>query len=300
MSSKKIGLAIIGTGMAAKPHALALNELKDDINVVGVFSRNKEKRENFSKNYNFNSFQDIDSIYDNPEVDMVDIITPPNQRLELVEQFSKHGKHILMEKPIERTLENAKSIVSICENNKVNLGIVFQHRFRKSSIKLKSLINENKFGQIFSAQINIPWWREQSYYDEPGRGTYKRDGGGVLISQAIHTLDLAISLLGDVKDVMVMAETTKFHKMESLQRVFFQAHQSQLFFIVKMQQSNLKQEHLLLIGGTVKKKSLERNLELAVVLILWLFHLIGIKILYLILQNQLIQIKNLKLLEKKH
>ena len=80
MSSKKIGLAIIGTGMAAKPHALALNELKDDINVVGVFSRNKEKRENFSKNCNFNSFQDIDSIYDNPEVDMVDIITPPNQR----------------------------------------------------------------------------------------------------------------------------------------------------------------------------------------------------------------------------
>ena len=124
MSSKKIGLAIIGTGMAAKPHALALNELKDDINVVGVFSRNKEKRENFSKNYNFNSFQDIDSIYNNPEVDMVDIITPPNQRLELVEQFSKYGKHILMEKPIERTLENAKSIVSICENNKVNLGIV--------------------------------------------------------------------------------------------------------------------------------------------------------------------------------
>ena len=116
MSSKKIGLSIIGTGMAAKPHALALNELQDDINVVGVFSRNKEKRENFSKNYNFNSFKDIDSIYNNPEVDMVDIITPPNQRLELVEQFSKYGKHILMEKPIERTLENAKSIVSICKN----------------------------------------------------------------------------------------------------------------------------------------------------------------------------------------
>ncbi len=215
MSSKKIGLAIIGTGMAAKPHALALNELRDDIKVVGVFSRNKEKRESFSKNYNFNTFQDVDSIYNNPEIEMVDIITPPNQRLELVEQFSKNGKHILMEKPIERTLDNAKNIVSICKNNKVNLGIVFQHRFRKSSIKLKSLINENKFGQIFSAQINVPWWREQSYYNDPGRGTYERDGGGVLISQAIHTLDLAISLLGDVKEVMVMAETTKFHKMES-------------------------------------------------------------------------------------
>ena len=129
MSSKKIGLAIIGTGMAAKPHALALNELKDDINVVGVFSRNKEKRESFSKNYNFNTFQDVDSIYNNPEIEIVDIITPPNQRLELVEQFSKNGKHILMEKPIERTLDNAKNIVSICENNIVNFGIVFQDRF---------------------------------------------------------------------------------------------------------------------------------------------------------------------------
>ena len=108
MSSKKIGLAIIGTGMAAKPHALALNELKDDINVVGVFSRNKEKRENFSKNYNFNTFHDIDSIYKNPEIEMVDIITPPNQRFELVEQFSKYGKHILMEKPIERSLETIR------------------------------------------------------------------------------------------------------------------------------------------------------------------------------------------------
>ena len=113
MSSKKIGLAIIGTGMAAKPHALALNELKDYINVVGVFSRNKEKRESFSKNYNFNTFQDVDSIYKNPEIQMVDIITPPNQRLELVEQFSKNGKHILMEKPIERTLD--LSLIHISE-----------------------------------------------------------------------------------------------------------------------------------------------------------------------------------------
>ena len=215
MSSKKIGVGVIGTGMAAKPHALALNDLKDIIDVKGIYSRNNDRCNAFAKNYNFKTFNSIKEISENNEIEMVILITPPNQRLELVEQFSKYGKHILMEKPIERTLENAKSIVSICENNKVNLGIVFQHRFRKSSIKLKSLINENKFGQIFSAQINIPWWREQSYYDEPGRGTYKRDGGGVLISQAIHTLDLAISILGDVKEVMVMAETTKFHKMES-------------------------------------------------------------------------------------
>ena len=215
MTSKKIGVAMIGTGMAAKPHALALNDIKEKINVIGVYSRNKNNREKFAKNYNFETFSDIAAIKNNTNVDMVILITPPNQRLELVNELSSAGKHVLMEKPIERTSKNAQKIVSICENNNVNLGIVFQHRYRKSSIKLKSLIEEKRFGSIYSAQINIPWWREQSYYDEPGRGTYERDGGGVLISQAIHTLDLVLSFLGDVKAVQIMTDTTKFHKMES-------------------------------------------------------------------------------------
>ena len=215
MNSKKIGVAVIGTGMAAKPHALALNDIKEKIDVIGVFSRNIDNRLKFAKKYNFETFPDIQSIKNNNDVDMVILITPPNQRLELVDKLSSGGKHILMEKPIERSSKNAEKIVSICKKNNVNLGIVFQHRYRKSSIKLKSLIEENKFGSIYSAQINIPWWREQSYYDELGRGTYERDGGGVLISQAIHTLDLTLNLLGEVKEVQVMTETTKFHKMES-------------------------------------------------------------------------------------
>jgi predicted dehydrogenase len=215
MSLKKIGVGVIGTGMAAKPHALALNELKEIIDVKGVFSRNEQKCKLFAENYNFVTANKIQDILENNEIDMVIIITPPNQRLELVEVFSKAGKHILMEKPIERSTEKAKKIVNICQNNKVHLGVVLQHRFRESSIKLKTLIKENKLGSIYSVQVNIPWWRDQSYYDEPGRGTYERDGGGVLISQAIHTLDLMISLVGPVEEVQAIAKTTSFHKMES-------------------------------------------------------------------------------------
>ena len=215
MSLKKIGLGVIGTGMAAKPHALALNALKDIIEVKGVYSRNKEKCNLFAKNYNFITANRIEDISENPEIDMAIIITPPNQRLELVEKLSSAGKHILMEKPIERSTEKAEKIIDICQKNKVRLGIVFQHRFRESSIKLKKLINENKLGLIYSAQVNIPWWRDQTYYDEPGRGTYERDGGGVLISQAIHTLDLLINLVGPVDRVQAIAKTTPFHKMES-------------------------------------------------------------------------------------
>ena len=215
MSLKKIGVGVVGTGMAAKPHALALNDLKDIIEVKGIFSRNEEKRKLFAENYNFVTANNIEDISQNSEIDMVIIITPPNQRLELVDKFSRAGKHILMEKPIERSTEKAEKIVDICHKNKVSLGIVFQHRFRESSKKLKQLINENKLGPIYSVQVNIPWWRDQSYYDEPGRGTYERDGGGVLISQAIHTLDLMISLVGPVEAVQAISQRTAFHIMEA-------------------------------------------------------------------------------------
>ena len=215
MSFKKIGVGVIGTGMAAKPHALALNDLRDLIEVKAVFSRNKEKCNIFAENYNFVPANSMQDILQNNEIDMAIIITPPNQRLELIKELSKAGKHILMEKPIERSTEKAKEIVNVCQNNKVQLGIVLQHRFRESSIKLKKLIEENSLGLIYSVQVSVPWWRDQSYYGEPGRGTYERDGGGVLISQAIHTLDLLISLVGQVEEVQAVAKTTSFHNMES-------------------------------------------------------------------------------------
>ena len=215
MNLKKVGVGVVGTGMAAKPHAQALNDLKQIINIKGVFSRNAEKCQLFANKYEMPPTNNIDDLVQDSNLDMVIIITPPNQRLELIEKFSSVGKHILMEKPIERTTKEAEKIVNICKKNNVKLGIVFQHRFRESSQKLKKLIELNTLGSIYSVEVNVPWWRDQSYYDEPGRGTYERDGGGVLISQAIHTLDLMLSLVGPVNEVQAISQTTNFHKMES-------------------------------------------------------------------------------------
>ena len=215
MKLKKVGVGVVGTGMAAKPHAQALNDLKQIIDIRGVFSRNADKCQLFAKKYEMPFTDNIDYLVKDSNLDMVIIITPPNQRLELVEKFSRVGKHILMEKPIERTTKEAEKIVNICKKNNVKLGIVFQHRFRESSQKLKKLIELNTLGSIYSVEVNVPWWRDQAYYDEPGRGTYERDGGGVLISQAIHTLDLMLSLVGPVNEVQAISQTTNFHKMES-------------------------------------------------------------------------------------
>ena len=215
MSADRLGFGVIGTGMAATPHARALCDLSDRIDVRGVFSRNEQKREAFAAEFGFPPADSIEAIAGDPDIDAVILITPPNQRLDLVRIFAGAGKHILMEKPVERTTEAAEEIVRICEANGVRLGIVFQHRFREASLKLRSLIDEGALGDIGLVRASVPWWREQSYYDEPGRGTYERDGGGVLISQAIHTLDLMLSLTGPVAEVQAVSATTRFHEMES-------------------------------------------------------------------------------------
>lgn len=215
MSDAKFGLAVIGTGMAATPHARALRDLADSIEVRGVYSRTAEKREAFAREFGFPAADSIEALAADPQVVAVLLITPPNQRTEIVRRFAEAGKHVLMEKPVERTTAAAEEIVRICDENGVKLGIVFQHRYREASQKLRSLLAEGALGEIGLARANVPWWREQSYYDEPGRGTYERDGGGVLISQAIHTLDLMLSLTGPVAEVQAVAATTRFHTMES-------------------------------------------------------------------------------------
>ena len=215
MSLNKLGVGVIGTGMAAAPHAKALNDLRDNIDLRGVFSRDAKKCKIFAERFDFPFIKNVEDLINDPKLDIIIIITPPNQRLKLAQQFSGAGKHILMEKPIERSSAEAKKIVNMCKEKNVKLGIVFQHRFRESSQKLKKLVFSNSLGSIFTVQVQVPWWRDQSYYDEPGRGTYERDGGGVLISQAIHTLDLMLSLTGSVSEVQALSSTSQFHKMET-------------------------------------------------------------------------------------
>lgn len=213
--SRRLGLAVIGVGMAAKPHALALNDLRDKIDVRGVYSRSTKLAAEFCGTYNFPHSDDPEALASDPTVNAVLMITPPNARADLVSLFAGHGKHILSEKPLERTLDAAKSIVDICAKADVSLGVVFQHRFREASEALAWLIAQGTLGQIRMVRADVPWWRDQSYYNEPGRGTYARDGGGVLISQAIHTLDLMLSLTGPVTSVQAVCATTPFHQMEA-------------------------------------------------------------------------------------
>ena len=219
--STPLNIALIGLGMVADTQVNAIASLQGRVHLKGVFARGQQAAREYAGKaeslcgYSPEVYPSIEAVADDTELDFVIIATPPNARVELVRLFAAAKCPILMEKPIERTTHTAQEIVELCEANGVPLGMVFQHRARAASIKLQGLIQSGALGKLGMADISAPLWRDQSYYDEPGRGTYERDGGGVLLSQAIHTLDLMLSLTGDVTEVQAMSRTTRFHTMES-------------------------------------------------------------------------------------
>ena len=202
-------VGIVGLGMAVAPHAKSLIDLK--VEVAYAYSPSAARRTQFGQKFPFPLCDNIESIVKDKTVDAVLILTPPNTHLELVEKFAAAGKHILLEKPLEISLARAERLVKAC--SKVKLGIVLQHRFRPGAVKLREHLKD--LGQIVSASAAIPNWRPQSYYDMPGRGTRARDGGGVLLTQGIHTLDLFLSLAGEPAKVTSFVTTTPVHKMET-------------------------------------------------------------------------------------
>ena len=212
---------IVGAGMVAKTHVLACAASPEKIRLKGLVDggsgRARALAAEASKHagYEVAVYSSVEEAARDADVDFAIIATPPNARIDIVGQLAKAGKHILMEKPIARNTQEAEGLVALCRDAGVTLGIIFQHRMRAASQKARELVDDGTLGALGLCEISVPWWRAQSYYDEPGRGTLARDGGGVLISQAIHTIDLALSLAGPVSRVQAMAATTRFHRMET-------------------------------------------------------------------------------------
>jgi predicted dehydrogenase len=208
-------IAIIGLGMAVAPHAKSLLDLAELVEVAAAYSPTEARREAFFNAYRLPVSGDLDAIFADRTIDAVMILTPPNTHLDLVRRAAAAGKHILLEKPLETSIDRAEAMVAAAEQQGVTLGVVLQHRFKPASEALKALIAADRLGSIVSASARIQNWRPQSYYDQPGRGTRARDGGGVLLTQAIHILDLLISLAGLPDEVSAYAATTPVHRMET-------------------------------------------------------------------------------------
>ena len=214
----RLGVALIGAGMIANTHVAALSALQSRCQLRAIVSNRPERAEYLSTIYQGQSPQytnELSVVLEDSNIDIVIVATPPNIRLDLIDALTKAGKHILLEKPVARNVEESKQVVDICERAKVRLAVLFQHRMWETAKAATELVASGELGKIGVVEIAAPLWRPQSYYDELERGTYARDGGGVLITQAIHTIDLALSLTGPVSRMQAMVATSSLHEMES-------------------------------------------------------------------------------------
>ena len=208
-------VAIVGLGMAVTPHAQSYLDLRDRVEVAYAFSPSEERRRAFAEKFPFPLADSLEQILADDSVTVVTVLTPPNTHLALVRRCTEAGKHILLEKPLEISAARCSELVNLCDKSNVILGVVLQHRFRPAAQRLRELLRAGAAGEIVSASVSILNWRPQSYYDEPGRGDRNRDGGGVLLTQGIHTLDLFLSLVGMPEQVFAYACTSAVHEMET-------------------------------------------------------------------------------------
>lgn len=207
-------IAVVGAGLGSAPHFRSLQDLAPDIETAWVYARDAVRLAGTPMPGNAVRTSRFEDILEDRSVEAVLVLTPPNTHLAIVERLARAGKHVLVEKPLEVDLGKAEALVQACDDAGVKLAVMLQHRMRDAARGLAELVQADGLGQLISARASVRWWRPQSYYDEPGRGTLARDGGGVLMTQAIHTLDLLLSLTGLPDRVTGLASTSPVHRME--------------------------------------------------------------------------------------
>ncbi len=210
-----IGMAIVGVANGFPPHARSFVDLKDRVRVVWAVARTTARLQPVADEFGFPTTTDLSAALADPAVDAVLVLTPANTHLDIVEAALAAGKHVLCEKPLEVTVGRAEALVAAGRRAGKRIGVVLQQRFRTGNIRLKQLLTEGALGEVQAAWLTVPWWRPQSYYDEPGRGVLARDGGGVLMTQAIHQIDLLRWLVGISAVEASQFRTTAVHKMET-------------------------------------------------------------------------------------
>ncbi|WP_204115295.1 Gfo/Idh/MocA family protein [Shimia biformata] len=215
MTKARSNAVLIGLGMVADMHAAAIADTDGAVRLAGVMARRVETAKAFADRHGGPAvLTSVDAVIA-AQPDFVILATPPDARRDYVTRLAGAGIPILTEKPLARTYAEAVELVEICDARGVGFGALLQHRMRPAAQDLMARIASGQIGDIASVELRIPWWRDQSYYDVPGRGTYARDGGGVLITQAIHTLDLMLQLCGPVETVQAMTATTALHQLEA-------------------------------------------------------------------------------------
>ena len=205
--SKKYCFGIIGCGMVAHQHAGAI-KLICDAELVGVCDIIYENAQSFATEQGCTAFKTPEELLGCDKIDIVCICTPSGLHAEMAVMAANAGKHFVVEKPMAITENQLESIISACEKNNVKGAVISQHRVADTVAYVKRAIDDGLLGDIISGDLTMKYYRSPEYYASASwRGTWALDGGGVLMNQGIHGIDILQYLMGQVKSVYAICKT---------------------------------------------------------------------------------------------
>ena len=200
--------ALVGCGRIAKRHSELLGEKQiKGAQLVAVCDIDQDKADKIGNQFNVPPFSDMDEMMNAIDIDVVVVLTPSGLHAEHAVNLAKYGKHIMVEKPMALTLDDADAMIGACDQNGCKLFVIKQNRFNVPVVKLREAVNQGRFGKLVLGTVRVRWARHQPYYDQaPWRGTWAMDGG-VLTNQASHHVDMLEWMMGDVESVFAKATT---------------------------------------------------------------------------------------------
>ena len=215
---KTLGFCIVGCGMIARYHVRALQEVPGTV-VTALVTRDPANARKLIEETNLPPacavVTDLQEALRRPDVDVVIITTPSGAHLEPAVAAANAKKHVVVEKPLEITPERCDRIIEACDRNGVKLCTIFPSRFHDANIALKQAVDAKRFGRLTLGETTCKWWRTQAYYDEGGwKGTQALDGGGALMNQGIHNVDLLLWMMGEATHVTGFTATLAHERIE--------------------------------------------------------------------------------------
>lgn len=205
--------AIIGCGAAANIHAGAIEGLENG-RLYGVFDNSAARAEKFAAEHGCRAFKTMDELLSCKDVDIVNVCVPSGLHAEIAVAALRAKKHVVVEKPMAITKEQIAAIIEAAERNDVKVAVITQYRFTPATQKVKKALDEGKLGKILLADFSGKYYRSAEYYASAiWRGTMAMDGGGALMNQGIHGIDVIQYLLGGVQSVQAMCRTLR-HDIE--------------------------------------------------------------------------------------
>ncbi|MBW3597262.1 MAG: Gfo/Idh/MocA family oxidoreductase, partial [Planctomycetes bacterium] len=208
-----VGFGVIGCGMIAKFHAAAIKDIRN-AKLAACFDAFPAAADRLAQQEGCRAYHELDAMLADPAVQVVTICTPSGAHLEPAVAAAKAGKHVIVEKPLEITLKRCDKIIEACEKAGVVVSTIFPSRFHESSKLLKTAMEKGRFGRLTMGDAFVKWYRTQEYYDSGAwRGTWELDGGGALMNQAIHSVDLLTWLMGPVAEISAFTGTLAHSKI---------------------------------------------------------------------------------------